>query len=153
MTFTETLFVTPDDTYRLSKKNTTVNHCVKSVRIRSYSGLYSPAFGLNTERYGISFCIQSECGKTWARITPITDTFYTVKSLISTLYARQGSTSTRYFQLVVQMSLSHYFQVRSPALSSGQVQPENTYVCYSWLRSGRVKNVYKSTHRYHHLLI
>ena len=25
--------------------------CVKSVRIRSYSGLHFPAFGLNTERY------------------------------------------------------------------------------------------------------
>ena len=28
-------------------------HCVKSVRIRSYSGPYFPAFGLNTERYGM----------------------------------------------------------------------------------------------------
>ena len=25
-------------------------HCVKSVRTRSYTGLYFPAFGLNTER-------------------------------------------------------------------------------------------------------
>ena len=25
-------------------------HCVKSIRIRSYSGLYIPAFGLNTDR-------------------------------------------------------------------------------------------------------
>ena len=30
-------------------------HCIKSVRIRSYSGPYFPAFGMNTERYGISF--------------------------------------------------------------------------------------------------
>ena len=29
-------------------------HYVKSVRIRSYSGPYFPAFGLNTERYGVS---------------------------------------------------------------------------------------------------
>ena len=29
-------------------------HCVKSVRIRSYSGPHFPAFGLNTERYGCS---------------------------------------------------------------------------------------------------
>ena len=29
------------------------HHCVKSVNIRSYSGPYFPAFGLNTERYGI----------------------------------------------------------------------------------------------------
>ena len=28
-------------------------HCLKSVRIRSYSGPHSPAFGLNTERYSI----------------------------------------------------------------------------------------------------
>ena len=28
-------------------------HCVKSVRIRCYSGPYFPAFGLNTERYGM----------------------------------------------------------------------------------------------------
>ena len=32
-------------------------HCVKSVHIRSYSGLYFPAFGLNTDRYGISLRI------------------------------------------------------------------------------------------------
>ena len=35
-------------------------HCVKTVRIRSYSGLHFPAFGLNTERYGVSHRIQSE---------------------------------------------------------------------------------------------
>ena len=29
-------------------------HCVKSVRIRSYSGPYFPAFGLNTERHSRS---------------------------------------------------------------------------------------------------
>ena len=29
-------------------------HCVRSVRIRSYSGPYFPAFGLNTERYGVN---------------------------------------------------------------------------------------------------
>ena len=30
------------------------NHNVKSVSIRSYSDPYFPAFGLNTERYGVS---------------------------------------------------------------------------------------------------
>ena len=29
-------------------------HCLKSVRIRSFSGPYFPAFGLNTERYSVS---------------------------------------------------------------------------------------------------
>ena len=28
-------------------------HCVKSVRIRSFSGAYFPAFELNTERYSV----------------------------------------------------------------------------------------------------
>ena len=28
------------------------NHCVKSVRIQSFSGPYFPAFGLNTRKYG-----------------------------------------------------------------------------------------------------
>ena len=32
-------------------------HCVKGVRIRRYSGSYFTAFGLNTERYGISLRI------------------------------------------------------------------------------------------------
>ena len=50
-------------------------HCIKSVHIWSYSGPYFPAFGLNTERYEVSFRSQSECGKIWTRITPNTDTF------------------------------------------------------------------------------
>ena len=58
---------------------TSEKHCVKSVRILSYSGPYFPAFGLNTERYSISLCIQSECGKMRTRITPNTDTFHAVK--------------------------------------------------------------------------
>ena len=37
-------------------------HCIKSVRIRRCSGLCFPAFGLNTERCGVSFRIQFECG-------------------------------------------------------------------------------------------
>ena len=55
-------------------------HCVKCVRIPSYSGPYFPAFGLNTERYGLPLGIQSECGKRWTRITPNTDTFHAVIS-------------------------------------------------------------------------
>ena len=50
-------------------------NCLKSVRMRSYSGPHFPAFGLNTERYGVSFHIQSECGKIRTRITPNMDTF------------------------------------------------------------------------------
>ena len=32
-------------------------HCVKSVRIQSFSGQYFPAFGLNKERYSVSLRI------------------------------------------------------------------------------------------------
>ena len=37
--------------------------CVKSIRIWSYFGPHFPAFGLYTEKCGVSFRIQSECGK------------------------------------------------------------------------------------------
>ena len=48
--------------------------CVKSVCIRSYPGLYFRAFGLNTERYGVSLCIQSDCAKIRTKIAPNTET-------------------------------------------------------------------------------
>ena len=51
--------------------------CGRSVRIRSYSGRYFPAFGLNTVVYGVSLRIQSECGKKRTRTTPNAETFYT----------------------------------------------------------------------------
>ena len=56
--------------------------CIKSARIRNYSGPYFPAFGLNTERYGVSLRIQSKCGKIRIRITPNADTFHAVMVLI-----------------------------------------------------------------------
>ena len=48
------------------------DHCVKSVRIRSFSGPYFPVFGLNTQ------LIRSKCGKMQTRKTPNTDTFHAV---------------------------------------------------------------------------
>ena len=53
-------------------------HCLKVVRIRSYSGPHFPAFGLNTKRYGISLRIQFKCGKIWTRISPNRDTLHAV---------------------------------------------------------------------------
>ena len=53
-----------------------IYHCVKSARIRSYSGLHFPAFGQNTGRCKVSLCIQSGCGKIRSRITPSTDPFH-----------------------------------------------------------------------------
>ena len=32
-----------------------------------FFGRHFPAFGLNTERYFVSLCIHSECGKIWTR--------------------------------------------------------------------------------------
>ena len=53
-------------------------HCLKSVGIRSYSGPYFPAFGLDMERYGVSLRTQSEYSKIRTRITPNTGTFHAV---------------------------------------------------------------------------
>ena len=57
-----------------------MNHCVKSIRIWNYSGPYFPLFGLNTERYGVSLHIQSECGKMRFRTNTNTDTFHAVNN-------------------------------------------------------------------------
>ena len=56
-------------------RNLSSFHCVKSVRIRGFSGLHFPKFALNTERYFVSLRIQSERGKTRIRKTPNTDIF------------------------------------------------------------------------------
>ena len=56
-------------------------HCVKSVRIRSFFGSYFPAFGMKTERYGVSLRIQSEWRKTRTRKSPNSDTFHIVTNL------------------------------------------------------------------------
>ena len=68
-----------------SAENEAKRHCVKSVRIRSYSGPNFPAFGLNTKRYYVSLRIQSKCWKMRTRITPKTDTFYAVRGMQRTL--------------------------------------------------------------------
>ena len=57
---------------------TTPLQCVKSIRIRSFPSSYFPVFVLNTERYGVSFRIQSKCGKMRTRKIQNPDTFYIV---------------------------------------------------------------------------
>ena len=49
------------------------HHCVKCVRVRSFSGPCFPAFGLNTEIQKINILIQSRCGKIRTRKTQNTD--------------------------------------------------------------------------------
>ena len=51
------------------------NLCLKSVRIRRFSGPHFLTFGLNTETYRVSLCIQSECGKMRTEKTPNTNFF------------------------------------------------------------------------------
>ena len=62
-------------------------HCVKIVRIRSYSGPQIlqeyrkyPRISVPQiiDRYSVSLRIQSEYGKIWTRIIPNVDTFYAV---------------------------------------------------------------------------
>ena len=50
----------------------------KKCTIWSYSGLFFPAFGLNTKKYRVSLRIRSECGKMRTRINPNTNTSHTV---------------------------------------------------------------------------
>ena len=51
----------------------------KNLRIGRFYGPFFPAFGLSTERYGVSVRIQSECRKIRGRKTPNTDTFDTAE--------------------------------------------------------------------------
>ena len=62
------------------------HHCVKSVRIQSFSGPYFAISGLNTERYSVPFRIQSECGKIRIRKTPNTGTFYAMSDFFCAFY-------------------------------------------------------------------
>ena len=50
-------YLFPFSFYFAKSKLCRATHCVKSMRIRSYSGPHFPAFGLNTERYGVSLGI------------------------------------------------------------------------------------------------
>ena len=63
-----------------------VYHCVKSVRIRSFSGPNFPAYGQNTERYILSLRIQSERSKIQTRKTLNTDNFHAVYSTTKKTY-------------------------------------------------------------------
>ena len=87
------------------------SHCVKSVRIRSYSGPYIPAFGLNTEGYEVSLRVQSECGKIQIRITPTTDIFYAV-SLISNLLTASSKKLHKVCAIFLLYEITIFFSIR-----------------------------------------
>ena len=56
-------------------------HDTKSVRIRSFSGPYFHAFGLNMEIFSVNFRIQSKCEKIRTRKIPSASTIYAVSSV------------------------------------------------------------------------
>ena len=60
-----------------------INHCVKSLQTRSFSGPHFPVFGLNTEIYRVNTVLQSNTGKYGPEKTPYLDTFHAVNVPIS----------------------------------------------------------------------
>ena len=69
--------------YRFTKKEVKAKvseffHCVKSVRIRSFSDPFFPAFRQNIEGYGVFLRVQYPCGTIQTRKTPNRDTFHAV---------------------------------------------------------------------------
>ena len=63
---------------------------VRSVHIWSFVRSNFPAFGLNTERYGVSLRIQSECWKIKTRKTLNTDTFYALTRSKQVIVSTRG---------------------------------------------------------------
>ena len=61
-------------------------HCVKGVRIRSFSGPHFPAFGLNTDICRVNIHIQSECGKIRTKKTPNMEPFCRVFIAFKTIH-------------------------------------------------------------------
>ena len=74
-------------------------HCVKHVHIRSFSGPYFPAFGLNKERYSVSLRIHSKCGKILTKKTPNADTFYAMWLSLTFSCKRQHSLMMRWLSV------------------------------------------------------
>ena len=65
--------------HSLSLSTTKPDHCVESVRVRSFILVrIFPAFGLNLETYRVSPRIHSECGGMRARQTLNVNTFHAV---------------------------------------------------------------------------
>ena len=104
------------------------DNCVESVQIRSFSGPYFPAFGLNTERYGASLCIQSKCGKIRTRKNSASEHFSCSdhKASFEQLLRIDNSISVYYKKLKwVTIELYRIFNGKFPAILK-YVFPINT---------------------------
>ena len=85
-------------------------HCMKSVRIRSFSGLHFPVF----------YCIQSECEKTRTRKTPNMDTSHAVQTPFKSLIKKN------YFHCKITTSRMEFLSERvNKALDSLQILKKN----------------------------
>ena len=83
---------------------------MKSVSIRSFSGLYFPTSGLNMERYKGSLQIQSKCRKIRTRKTPKTDIFHAVAS-ITCAWLLIGNINLSYIGILefIHIYLRHFY--------------------------------------------
>ena len=98
---------------RVILENSSLINRQSGVRIRSYSNPHFPAFGLNTDRYGVSLRIQSECGKMWTRITPNRTLFTQCSFLFVCFFCFLINTSNRFHEVNTWSSLDHFFPFRS----------------------------------------
>ena len=63
VSFSHCKSVSLDQIFGKTIKFISYSHCVKRVRIRSFSGPYFPAFGLNTDRYSDLSVVSPNTGK------------------------------------------------------------------------------------------
>ena len=128
-------------------KNLCIIHCVKSVHIRSYSGQYFPAFGLNTERYYVSLRIQSKCGKIRTRITPNTDSFYGVVNCYFFNDTRNLKAEFRwgkiillyYFNFLISIAFYMIFQLQSYKFIGLTWSPQILYISFLMIENKSLK--------------
>ena len=92
--------------WSVSNYDNILYHCVKSVRIRSYSGPYFPGFGLNTEIVRTSpYSVRMR--ENTDQNTPCTDTFHDVYLAAAALSMIDKSKSGSRKRSENEISLSH----------------------------------------------
>ena len=96
-----------------------IAHCMKNVRVWSFSGPYFPAFGLNTERYGIFLPIQTECSKIWTRKTPNTDAFQAATSSLN--FSLTNELSLQVVKLIPDIMLHALFIISNNFISNAKL--------------------------------
>ena len=83
----------------------------------SFSAPYFPAFGLNTERYGVFFRIKSECGKIRTRKTPNTE-YPSVLGPNARKYGPEKLRILTFFPLVLQRTCGKILVYLEPSQTS-----------------------------------